>query len=1060
MEKQKQSTHKKKLFLNIQNTQSMETIYRPLFWLKKRVRLHKKQVCTTTSNYWHSALSRTMLFILCIYSFSAFTQYNYIVEVSGLQHARTSNPGWAQWVCEEDNSDNDDMNYEFDCYETNTSGRNYNNNVFIGYTSDNETRRNPRNRDYMCGDNHGYVIASGHNRPASITNLQFWIRTTGDDGAFWDCTHGGDCNGSWVNTDYNYRDYPMYQWNEQVLNASGSGRGWVSTRWGNYYANPQTDYGNGEWLGAFYDNTNFTTYKGYMTENETFDVDFANINENDGTQDYRLFGKDNVTQQSVGYVYTESFSARYRMRKNFIDCGVYSFTVGGDDGYRFKIDGVTVIDNWADGGYRTSTISAYLTSGNHDLEIEYYENSGDNRLLFEYSLTTNPPTNPTLISGNNAICSGESTTLTTDGSIGYSGTYVWYQGGCGDDAFDENWNTQPYIDIANTTINSNANGILNLTSTSNDPMINMPNLGSFDASVYKYINIRYKTISSTNAQIYFSKQANNGGLSESQRVDGNYINDGNWHTVSIDMGANANWTGSITGWRFDWAAHNNSTVEIDFISLSQYPIIGEGGSVTVSPTLNTTYAVKIKGYCSNTTCATKTIIVDPKPTGTPVLNTLYLCNPSAELQVNSLSPAGTTVNWTKVSGNGTSPVSGNPATVTGLSSNSTTVYKALLNNGVCTNIDAGNVLIAVPALQSNVLTTESECGYCVVKDGDELTFYGTNNKVIARLTDLNSSPVELTGTEVCVNIVSTAQFVTTNTGSQQPYMRRVLAVTPQQNSPTTVRFYFTEADFQDLKTAAQGTPFEFFNVNELVVTKLEGKFPTPDSNPVDATLIFPNIQTSSSPGDYYAEFTVSTFSTFYIHPNQYPFSPLPIELESFTGFYDSDMNVSELRWITASEINVSHFEAQRSKDGIIWEVVDVVQALGGPYAEASYIFNDENPFEEGTYYRLKIIDHDEAFSYSDIVYLKTKNNTPIQEMKVFPNPIKDKLMVQMYSSSKKKITIQLVELSGKVMKKQKETLVTGTNNIIVSTDNISGGVFVLVCIDEFGNRWSEYILKY
>ncbi|MBK6339937.1 MAG: hypothetical protein IPF63_10200, partial [Bacteroidetes bacterium] len=118
----------------------------------------------------------------------------------------------------------------------------------------------------------------------------------------------------------------------------------------------------------------------YMTENETFDTDFPNINDNDGAQDYRLFGGNALPNSNT--VYTESFSARYRMTKNFSQCGAYSFTVGADDGYRLIIDGTTYIDNWTDGGYRTTTAVVYLTSSNHNLQLQYYDGGGGNRFSF------------------------------------------------------------------------------------------------------------------------------------------------------------------------------------------------------------------------------------------------------------------------------------------------------------------------------------------------------------------------------------------------------------------------------------------------------------------------------------------------------------------------------------------------------------------------------------------------------------------------------------------------------------------------------------------------------
>lgn len=225
---------------------------------------------------------------------------------------------------------------------------------------------------------------------------------------------------------------------------------------------------------------------------------------------------------------------------------------------------------------------------------------------------------PTGISGVTAICNGNNTTLTSNGgSTGSNVVDVWYSGSCGDEAFHQGWDTQPYSTLA-TTVNSNLDGILNVTSSSSDPGIAMYNLGSFDPTVNKYINVRYRVTSGTAgaAQIFFLNSAitvPNGGYYK----DVSLISDNAWHIATLDMSSHANWTDSnITGWRFDYATVSGVTMDIDFIELGASSITGTGTSITVSPTSNSTYYVKRKGSKANTTCASQLVTVNSLPTPT------------------------------------------------------------------------------------------------------------------------------------------------------------------------------------------------------------------------------------------------------------------------------------------------------------------------------------------------------------------------------------------------------------------------------------------------------------
>lgn len=225
---------------------------------------------------------------------------------------------------------------------------------------------------------------------------------------------------------------------------------------------------------------------------------------------------------------------------------------------------------------------------------------------------------PTTISGATDICNGSSTILTSSGgSTDINVVDVWYADTCGGEAFSQGWDTQSYDTVA-TTVNSVVNGILNVTTTSTDPMINMFNLGSFDPSVYSYINIRYKVVSGTagEAQIFFLNSAittPNGGY----YLNTTLISDNTWHIATLDMSAHANWMDSnITGWRFDYATASGATLDIDFIELGSSPIVGTGSTITVTPNADTSYYVKRKGPYANTACTSQLVTVNPLPAPT------------------------------------------------------------------------------------------------------------------------------------------------------------------------------------------------------------------------------------------------------------------------------------------------------------------------------------------------------------------------------------------------------------------------------------------------------------
>lgn len=109
---------------------------------------------------------------------------------------------------------------------------------------------------------------------------------------------------------------------------------------------------------------------------------------------------------------------------------------------------------------------------------------------------------------------------------------------------------------------------------------------------------------------------------------------------------------------------------------------------------------------------------------------------------------------------------------------------------------------------------------------------------------------------------------------------------------------------------------------------------------------------------------------------------LPVDLLSFEAKTTDNSNI-KLNWTTATEINSSHFELQKSKDGISFEKVTTVAAQGNSNTEMSYDFIDRTAYTGTSYYRLKILDRDASFEYSGIrtVFIDSEDKVVL-----YPNP--------------------------------------------------------------------------
>lgn len=110
-------------------------------------------------------------------------------------------------------------------------------------------------------------------------------------------------------------------------------------------------------------------------------------------------------------------------------------------------------------------------------------------------------------------------------------------------------------------------------------------------------------------------------------------------------------------------------------------------------------------------------------------------------------------------------------------------------------------------------------------------------------------------------------------------------------------------------------------------------------------------------------------------------SPLPVTLISFTG--EKEGRTSLLRWQTASESGTSHFEIERQDEEGIWKVIGFIAATGTSQTVREYEMVDEFPHAGANYYRLRTVDDDGTWDYSETVVVVHEEHS---ELLVYPNP--------------------------------------------------------------------------
>lgn len=151
---------------------------------------------------------------------------------------------------------------------------------------------------------------------------------------------------------------------------------------------------------------------------------------------------------------------------------------------------------------------------------------------------------------------------------------------------------------------------------------------------------------------------------------------------------------------------------------------------------------------------------------------------------------------------------------------------------------------------------------------------------------------------------------------------------------------------------------------------------------------------------------VDSFSPFTLATTSKGVNLLPISLISFEGIC-ADKQIL-LTWVTASETNNDYFELQSSKDANNWQSLAIIDGVGNSTQNNSYSFLTD---QTESYFRLKQVDFDGKFEYSEIIHVERCNEI-ISEISISPNPSNGIVNLK-YSGDKNEInSIDIYNLFG------------------------------------------------
>ena len=180
---------------------------------------------------------------------------------------------------------------------------------------------------------------------------------------------------------------------------------------------------------------------------------------------------------------------------------------------------------------------------------------------------------------------------------------------------------------------------------------------------------------------------------------------------------------------------------------------------------------------------------------------------------------------------------------------------------------------------------------------------------------------------------------------------------------------------------------------------------------------------------------------------------LPLTLGDFSAIKNTKGVI--LNWETLSEVNTAYFDIERSSNGTDFVSIGSVSAKGNSSLRQLYTYTDIAPSYGVNYYRLRMVDINNSFTYSNKIAVK--NNDQVIAVEIFPNPVSSVLQVQIPSKQKETVTIFITDARGRVVYKKEVQVSEGNNASGIPVSYLSNGLYQFTVESKEGKQTKSFI---
>ena len=147
---------------------------------------------------------------------------------------------------------------------------------------------------------------------------------------------------------------------------------------------------------------------------------------------------------------------------------------------------------------------------------------------------------------------------------------------------------------------------------------------------------------------------------------------------------------------------------------------------------------------------------------------------------------------------------------------------------------------------------------------------------------------------------------------------------------------------------------------------------------------------------------------------------------------------------------------ERSADGIKFDKIGTIAAKGSVSYISKYDFDDVLPLSGNNFYRLKQIDQNGSFKYSDIIRVYFASNAA-SSFQIYPNPAEGNNLKLIFNQPVSgNITVSIYDALGKLGYRKTQTVNSSSLNF---SHNLSPGVYIINILSDNINESNKVIIS-